>query len=279
MRTSLGVERQRVERHAPRCPRARSRSARRPVDGPVLDRHDRVVDRGVRDLLDCRAAPTRAGPPRCGSRRDRGSATRIRRPRACLPSPLRPPAAPPATARTRGCPRAPASRTARAWSRWRIEEITTPDPALVEQRHACSTAGPTARSWRRSERARCGRSSRPSRRSAAATRPSRPAATSSTQSRSWTNASWSEAACAARSVSSSPRTVRCAARIRRSFTAEHDHPQQRDRRDARGCERDDALCGVQVVHGRQGTQRGSAREDDRELGLVVVRDLTRPEPA
>ena len=57
------------------------------------------------------------------------------------------------------------------------------------------------------------------RRSVAATRPSRPAATSSTQSRSWTNASWSEAACAARSVSSPPRMVRCAARSRRSFTA------------------------------------------------------------
>ena len=36
---------------------------------------------------------------------------------------------------------------------------------------------------------------------------------------------------------------------------EHDHPQKRNRRDARGREGHDALGGVQVVHGRQGTQR------------------------
>ena len=89
----------------------------------------------------------------------------------------------------------------------------------------------------------------------AATRPSSPRATSSTQSRSWTNASWSEAACAARSVSASPRIVRCAARTRRSFTASTITHGSATSRDARGRERHDPLGRAQIVHGGQGIER------------------------
>src|SRR5215216_3591764 len=57
------------------------------------------------------------------------------------------------------------------------------------------------------------------RRSAVPVRRSRPAAVSSTQSRSWTKALWSAAACVTRSRRSpSPITTRCEARRRRSFT-------------------------------------------------------------
>src|SRR5215207_8360500 len=110
------------------------------------------------------------------------------------------------------------------------------------------------------------------RRSAPATRPPRPEATSSTQSRSCTNASWSEAAWAARSVSSPPRMVRCAARSRRSFNASTiTHTRAIAPTPAA------ARATIPWVEFRSSTAArvlvASAREDDRELGLVVVRDL------
>src|SRR5215218_7461397 len=108
--------------------------------------------------------------------------------------------------------------------------------------------------------------------SARVTRPSRPEATSSTQSRSWMNASWSEAACAARSVSASPRIVRWAARTRRSFTV-----RTITHRIAMSARPAAASATIPCVEFRSSTGArvlaGSASEDDRELGLVVVRDL------
>ena len=56
------------------------------------------------------------------------------------------------------------------------------------------------------------------RRSASVIRSSRRSAVSSSQSRSWMNASWSVEACSTRSALPSPRTVRWAARSRRSRT-------------------------------------------------------------
>ena len=85
------------------------------------------------------------------------------------------------------------------------------------------------------------------------------AAISSTQSRSWTNASWSEAAWATRSVSPVAEHRALGGAQPAQLHGEHDHPQQRDDRDARGGERDDALGGGQVVHGpARVPERGSA---------------------
>src|SRR4051812_4694056 len=109
-------------------------------------------------------------------------------------------------------------------------------------------------------------------RSAPPTRPSSPRATSSTQSRSWTNASWRDAACAARSVSAPPRMVRCAARTRRSFTA-----RTITQISAIAATPAAASATIPCVELRSSTggrvQTRSAGEDDRELALVVVRDL------
>src|SRR5215212_5587953 len=108
--------------------------------------------------------------------------------------------------------------------------------------------------------------------SAPPTRPSSPRATSSTQSRSWTNASCSEAACAAMSVSASPRMVRWAARTRRSFTA-----RTITQISAMTATPAAASATIPCVELRSSTGgrvlARSAGEDDREVGLVVVRDL------
>src|SRR5215210_9411672 len=107
-------------------------------------------------------------------------------------------------------------------------------------------------------------------RSAPPTRDSSPAATSSTQSRSCTKASWRPAACPTRSALSSPRIVRCAARTRRSLTLSTiTHTSATSAPPAA------ASATIPCVEFRSSTAArvsGSAREDDRELALVVVRD-------
>src|SRR5215211_3939667 len=108
--------------------------------------------------------------------------------------------------------------------------------------------------------------------SAPLTRPSSPEATSSTHSRSCTKACWSAAACAARSVSSPPRTVRWAARMRRSFRLRTTTQTKASSASAAA-----ASATMPCVEFRSSTppgySAGSAGEDDREVGLVVVRDL------